>query len=448
MTEILINIADFIWGTPLLLFLLSANIILLFYSKLIPLRGVIHSVKLIAGKTHRETDHEEGQISHFQALCNALAATIGLGNISGVAVAIYQGGAGAVFWMWVAAFLGMNTKFFECTLAVMYRGKDFAGEVQGGPMYYIREGMGSKFGPLATIFSIFGLIGTFALFQVNQMATFMESGYGVNTGLTGLFFCVIVGYTLMGGLKRISSFTSKVVPLMSVLYFLLCIVIIFMNFDRIGAVFLGIFTEALSGKSVTGGALGYGVMHMIQTGVKRAAFSNEAGVGTAPMAHGNAKTSEPISEGYVAMIGPFIDTIIICTMTAVVILLAKPSELVELNGINLTTYAFTQNYGEAGRHLLGVIIFLFALSTMIGMANYNKKCWDYLFKGKLGMNEKTFIAFYSISLVIGAIVQMDSVVSLIDICYGLMAVPNILATVYLAKRVKLALNSYNQKYDI
>src|SRR5690606_23466967 len=197
---------------------------------------------------NKDEQDKEGQISHFQALCNALAATIGLGNISGVAVAIYQGGAGAVFWMWLAAFLGMNTKFFECTLAVMYRGKDYAGEVQGGPMYYIREGMGKKFNTMAIAFSMFGLIGTFALFQINQMATFLEKGYQMDKILTGVIFAVTVGYILVGGLKRISSFTSKVVPLMSVLYFLLCICIIIMNLEAVPLVFQSIFTEALSGK--------------------------------------------------------------------------------------------------------------------------------------------------------------------------------------------------------
>ena len=449
MTNLLSTISDFIWGLPLLLFLLTANIILIFYSKLIPLRGIKHSILLILGKFHTQDDEkDDGQISHFQALCNALAATIGLGNISGVAVAIYQGGAGAVFWMWVAAFLGMNTKFFECTLAVMYRGKDHTGQVQGGPMYYICEGMGSKFKILALAFSIFGLIGTIAIFQTNQMAAFLEKGYGVNKGITGIVFGIVVAYILLGGLKRISDYTSKLVPTMSVLYFILCSVILIMNIDSVPNVFISIFTEAFSAKSATGGAMGYGIMHIIQTGVKRAAFSNEAGVGTAPMAHGNAKTKEPISEGYVAMIGPFVDTIIVCTLTALVILVSKQSEFVELNGINLTTHAFTSNLGEVGRHLLGIIIFMFSFSTMIGMANYNQKCWDFLFKGKFGLNEKMFIAFYSISLILSAIVEMNSIVSLIDICYGLMAVPNIIATVFLAKKVKAALENYNSKYNV
>lgn len=448
MSEVLASVSSFLWGTPLLAFLLIANIILLYFSKLIPLRGIIHSLKLISGKAKIDHSHDEGQISHFQALCNALAATIGLGNISGVAVAIYHGGAGAIFWMWIAAFLGMNTKFFECSLAVMYRGKDFENEVQGGPMYFIREGMGEKYNFLSVLFAIFGLIGTLALFQINQMASFLNTSYGISNQLTGLFFALTVGYILFGGLKRISSFTSKVVPLMSGLYIFVCIIILIINIDKIPSVLISIFTQAFSGQSVASGAIGYGIMHVISTGVKRAAFSNEAGIGTAPMAHGNVKTSEPISEGYVAMLGPLIDTIIVCTLTATVILVSLDASVPDVNGINLTTYVFVKNLGEYGRHILGVIIFLFSFSTMIGMANYNKKCWDFLFKGKTGLNNKTFILFYCLSLAFAALIEMNSVVNLIDICYALMAVPNIIGTVYLARKVKNALNTYNKKYQL
>ena len=445
---ILEKFSNMIWGTPLLVFLLIANIILLYYSKLIPLRGIFHAIRLVKGDDEKHKKDEEGQITHFQALCNALAATIGLGNISGVAVAIYQGGAGAIFWMWVAAFLGMNTKFFECTLAVMYRGKDYSGQVQGGPMYFIQEGMGNKYKIMSIAFAVFGLVGTLALFQVNQMASFLKSSYGVTSGMTGIFFAAAVAYILMGGLQRISNFTTKVVPLMSVLYLVLCGIIVFLNLDKVPTVIMSIFTEALTGKSVMGGALGYSIMHIIQTGVKRAAFSNEAGIGTAPMAHGNAKTSEPISEGYVAMLGPLVDTIIVCTLTAVVILVSMDKSVGDLNGINLTTHAFVKNLGVSGRHLLGIIIFLFSFSTMIGMANYNKKCWDFLFRGRMGFGERSFIAFYSITLAMAAIVEMSSVVNLIDICYALMAIPNIIGTVYLARKVKSALKTYNDKYHV
>lgn len=447
-SEFLANTANFLWGTPLLVFLIIANIILLYYSKLIPIRGFFHSIKLISGKYATDDKEAEGQITHFQALCNALAATIGLGNISGVAIAIYQGGPGAIFWMWIAALLGMNTKFFECSLAVMFRGKDYKGEVQGGPMYFIRDGLGQKYNFLSIFFAVCGVIGTLALFQINQLSQFAYEGYGVEKYITGIIFTIAVAYILFGGLKRISSFTSKIVPLMSVLYFILCVIILFMNLDKIPTTFLSIFSEAITGKSVTGGILGYSIMHIIQTGVKRAAFSNEAGVGTAPMAHGNVKTNEPISEGYVAMIGPFVDTIIVCTLTALTILVSMTDEVGDLNGINLTTFAFESNLGEFGKHALGVIILMFSFSTMIGMANYCKKCWDYLFQGRFKMGEKSFIIYYSSAIAIGAVVQMSNVVNIIDICFALMAVPNIIGTVFLAKKVKEKLKLYNKKYEI
>jgi AGCS family alanine or glycine:cation symporter len=448
MGQLLSDISNFLWGTPLLVFLLVANLILLYYSKLAPLRGIAHSIRLIGGKYDDKNEEADGQITHFQALCNALAATIGLGNISGVAIAIYQGGAGAIFWMWVTALLGMNTKFFECTLAVMFRGKDYQGEVQGGPMYFIRDGLGKKYNFLAMFFAICGVIGTLALFQINQLSHFIHDNYSVDNYITGIVFTIAIAYILLGGLKRISSFTSSIVPLMSVLYFILCIIILSMNLEKIPNVFMSIFSEALTGKSVGGGVLGYSIMHIIQTGVKRAAFSNEAGIGTAPMAHGNAKTSEPISEGYVAMIGPLVDTIIVCTLTALTILVSVKPGMAALNGISLTTFAFTQNLGEFGRHALGIIILMFSFSTMIGMANYCKKCWDYIFRGRFGFGERTFIIYYSMALAVGAVIEMANVVSIIDICYALMAIPNIIGTVFLAKKVREKLKSYNSKYNI
>lgn len=445
--------ASFVWGMPLLVFLALANIILIYYSKMIPLKGFRHSIRLIWGKSQVDEPlgaKAEGQITHFQALSNALAATIGLGNIAGVAVAIYQGGPGAVFWMWISAFIGMNTKFFECSLAVMYRGRDYQGEVQGGPMYYIEQGLGPKYKALGIAFAIFGLVGTMSLFQVNQLSHFLEKSYSLDPRWTGICLALITIYILKGGLRRISEFTSKAVPAMSIFYILLCIMVLFTNHEDIVPVFVGIFQNAFGVNQVAGGIGGYALMHIIQTGVKRASFSNEAGIGTAPMAHGNAKTSEPISEGYVAMLGPFIDTIIVCTLTAVTILVGLQDEIYtsELNGINLTTRAFVASIGEFGRHGLGVVILLFAFSTIVGMANYNKKCWDYLFKGRRGLRDRSFVLFYAMSIIVGAVIEMKSVINIIDISYALMAVPNIIAVVFLAGKVRTSLKSYNQKYDI
>lgn len=446
MSKILSEISSLVWGMPLLVFLIGASLILLYHSKFVPLKGIKHSIKLIKKKSDR--DLTKGEVSHFEALCNALAATIGLGNISGVAVAIYQGGPGAIFWMWIAAFLGMNTKFFECTLAILFRGRDYQGNTQGGPMYYIENGMGSKYKILSYMFAICGVVGTLSLFQINQLSTFVSSEYNISSLVTGIIFAILIFYILLGGLKRISQITSKLVPFMSVLYALMCILILVLNYDKIASTFASIFVEALSGKSIGGGVLGYSVMHIMKTGIKRAAFSNEAGIGTAPMAHGNAKTDEPISEGYVAMLGPLIDTIVVCTLTALTILVSLDSSMDNLNGINLTSTVFQKNLGVFGKHGLGIIILLFSFSTMIGMANYNKKCWDYLFKGKFYLGNKTFILFYSSSLVAGAVIKMGSVVDLIDIAYALMAIPNIIAVVYLAPKVKEKLKEYNKKYQV
>jgi AGCS family alanine or glycine:cation symporter len=298
------------------------------------------------------------------------------------------------------------------------------------------------------MFAICGAIGTLALFQINQLSTFIKNEYYIDNVFTGIIFALLILYILVGGLKRISQFTSKLVPFMSILYTILCVIILFMNYDKIIITFSSIFIEALSGKSIGGGVLGYSVMHIMKTGIKRAAFSNEAGIGTAPMAHGNAKTDEPISEGYVAMLGPFIDTIIVCTLTALTILVSIDSSMDNLNGISLTSTVFQKNLGAFGKHGLGIIILLFSFSTMIGMANYNKKCWDYIFKGRYFLGNKSFIAFYCSSIFFGAMIKMSSVIDLIDIAYALMAIPNIIAVVYLAPQVRSKLLEYKNKYQV
>lgn len=442
MQELMSKIANEVWGTPMLYFLTIANIILLYQSKFLPIKGFFHALKLIFKKKESE-NKAEGELSHFETLSNALAATIGLGNISGVAVAIFQGGAGALFWMWVAGFIGMNTKFFECTLAVIYRGEN-----TGGPMYYIEKGLGKKYRILGFLFALFGLVGTLSLFQVNQLTSFIESSYSIPGYTSGIVFSLLTFYILSGGLKRISFVTSKIVPIMGFGYSILCFIIIGLNLENLSSVFLQIFQEAFTGKAALGGAIGLSVKEVIQIGLKRASFSNEAGIGTAPMAHADAKTNEPISEGYVAMLGPFFDTIIVCSMTGIVILLGLQGSSAYQNGIDLTTSIFVKFLGEFGKHALGLMVFLFAFSTMIGMANYNKKCWDYLFAKKKYFNNFSFIVFYSTTLLIGSLLKINIVIDLIDICYGLMAIPNIFAVVLLSKKVNEKLKIYNQKYKI
>lgn len=444
MSEFLQNAADFIWGLPLLIFIFVMNIILIFHSRFLPLRGFIHAVKLL-GEKKEESPEAEGEISHFEAFCNAIAATVGLGNISGVAVAIATGGPGALFWMWVAAFCGMNTKFFECSVAQFYRGKDYRGDVQGGAMYVIEKAFSPKFRFLSYMFAVCGLIGTLSLFQINQIAEYGETYYGLSKLSSGLIFSIMTFLVLLGGLKGISRFCSAVVPVMSVLYFIVAMVIVFLNLDKVPQVFYSIISEALSPSAAYGGIAGYGFMRILTNGLKRATFSNEAGIGTAPMAHSNSKTSEPISEGYVAMLGPFLDTIIVCSLTAIVILVTFPQGAPSLSGIKLTNEAFTLNLGMWGQHFLAITILLFATSTMIGMANYNQKCWDYLFKGRFGLGHKTFLIFYSGSIFVGAIIPMMNVINLMDVAFALMTIPNAIATIYLAPKIKNELVKYNQK---
>ena len=322
-SKFLATLVDYAWGLPLILLLIGGGLYLAFVSRMASLRGFLHALKLIRGKVPHESPGDlskkenkiDGQITHFQALTNALSATIGLGNIAGVAVAIGKGGPGAIFWMWISALIGLNTKFFECTLAVMFRGKDYAGETQGGPMYFLEKGLGNKAKPLSVFFALCGLGGTLALFNVNQLTSFMHDQFAFSKLYLGIILAIITGYVVFGGVKRIASLTSKIVPFMCLIYAALCLFIIATNIEKVPGLFVQIVKEAFTGKAVAGGAMGSAILFVMIQGVKRAAFSNEAGIGTAPMAHGNAKTNEPIAEGLVAMLGPFIDTIIVCTMT-------------------------------------------------------------------------------------------------------------------------------------
>lgn len=446
--QVLLQIVDFVWGLPLVFLLTGGGLFLFAYSGFVPLTGFAHAFKLIFGKFHHKNEEQgQGQITHFKALSNALASTIGLGNISGVAIALTQGGPGAIFWMWVSALIGMNTKFFECSLALLYRGKDYEGEVQGGPMYYITQGMGKKWTPLAYMFTICGLVGTYALFQANQLASFVEGQYQFPRAYLGVIVALLVFYILKGGLQRLAQVTSFLVPTMCLSYLLFCLLIIVMNLSKVPTVFAQIFTEAFTGKAATGGVLGYGFIHVLVTGVKRGAFSNESGIGTAPMAHSNARTPEPISEGLVAMMGPFLDTIIVCTMTALVLMLSI-GDLSSTNetGIMLTTKAFEQALPGIGTVFLGICLFLFSFSTLVGSANYNSKCWNFLFKGRSIFGKNLFIATYCLSIVFGAAVTVDIAINLLDIAFALMAIPNMIAVLFLAPKVKVAMKDYFAEY--
>ncbi len=453
---------DLAWGMPLVVLLIGGGLVLMGFSRGLPFTGFLHAVRLTLGRYHHPGDEQDaGQISHFKALCNALAATVGLGNIAGVAVAITQGGPGAVLWMWVAALIGMNTKFYECTLAVRYRGRDHTGQVQGGPMYVIDQALPRVFKPLAVFFALCGMIGTTALYTANQTVSFFhDSWFGLTEDtvylwgevprdrlILGVVCAALVTYVLLGGIRRLAAWTSAMVPTMCLFYVCAALTIILLHAEAIPGALGSIFIEAFSPRAVIGGAEGTFISVLI-TGVKRAAFSNEAGVGTAPMAHSNAKTTEPISEGLVAMLGPMIDTLIVCTMTALVILVSTtPGDYEGRKGVVLTHYAFTQTFGTWGTYGLAIAVALFGFSTMIGMANYNTKCWNYLVRNRLGgFSRWLFLAWFALTLIVGAAAPHDEMIKLVDTAYGLMAFPTMISTLILAPRVTRALRKYQRNH--
>lgn len=425
-----------------MILLLGGGFYFLVYSQLAPLKYLGHALKILTGKY--DDPNEPGQLRHYQALSTALAGTVGMGNVSGVAVAITMGGPGAVFWMWVSALLGISTKFFTCTLAVMFRGKDSAGEIQGGPMYFITEGLGKNWRPLAVFFSIVGMIGVSPLFQANQLTQMVRDTVLIpnNLGgnfqtdlLTGVIISVIVGIVVIGGIKRIGNVTGRLVPLMVVVYVVTVLVIIFSNTSQIIPAFKTIIYDAFTGEAVLGGSVGA----IIITGVRRAAFSNEAGLGTAPMAHGAAKTSEPVREGLVAMLGPIIDTLIICTMTALAIIVTNTWLESSADGITLTAHAFEEAIPFYGKYILTGAVTFFAMSTLFAFPYYGVKCLGFVAGAKYGyIYNYVFVGI----VIVGAISNLRVIIGLIDIAFALMAFPTVISALLLSPHVKRASQKY------
>ncbi len=435
--------ASFVWGTPLLILLLGGGAFFMIYSGFLPFRYLGHAINVLRGKYDDKND--PGQISHFQALSGALAATIGMGNISGVAVAIATGGPGAIFWMWVSAFLGMATKFFTCSLAVMYRGKDANGEIQGGPMYFIQEGLGKKWMPMAIFFAVVGAFGATPVFQTHQTIDAVkdillvpngitEDSFLLNLGL-GVLIATVVGLVIFGGVTRIGSVAARLVPSMVVLYVGSVIMVLLLNLGEVIPSLALIIKDAFTAQAALGGAVGA----LIITGARRAAFSNEAGIGTAPMMHGAAKTKEPIREGLVAMLGPAIDTLIICTMTGLCILVTGAWKSGDLNGITLTAKAFSISLPFIGPYILLICVLIFAITTIFGLAYYGRKCFAYLVGPKYG----AYFNYWYVGLVLlGSVTSLEAIVSFIDLAYGLMAFPTMIAAIMLAPKVKAAAIAY------
>ncbi len=430
------------WGFPLLILLLGGGLFFLVYSRLLPFRFFGHAIHILMGKY--DNPDEPGQINHYQALSTALSATIGMGNVSGVAVAIALGGPGAIFWMWVSALFGVATKFFTCSLAVMYRGHDDRGEIQGGPMYVIVEGLGKNWRPLAVFFSLAGMIGVLPVFQVNQYTQAIRDIVLADLGIEGSFttnfitaivLIIVSSMVIFGGIKRIGKVAGSLVPLMTVLYVVSVLFIIFSSPDQIIPGIKLIFTDAFSGDAVLGGALG----SLIIVGIKRGTFSNEAGLGTAPMAHGAAKTNEPIREGLVAMLGPVIDTIIICTMTALALIITGVWKESDLNGVSLTAEAFKVGIPGYGHYLLTICITIFSMTTLFAFPYYGTKCFAFVFGTKY---QGFYNYFYIASIVVGATASLNIVINLIDGVYALMAIPTMISAILLAPRVRKASIKY------
>ncbi|TDK42883.1 alanine/glycine:cation symporter family protein [Algoriphagus formosus] len=447
MGDIIVSFANWIWGTPMLVLLMGGGLILLFHSGFVPFRKIGHAISLLRGKY--DDDLAPGQITSFQALSAAIAATVGLGNISGVAIAINMGGPGAIFWMWISAFVGMATKYYSCSLAIMFRGKDSAGTVQGGPMYVIEEGMGKKFKFLSIIFSVAGVIGLLAIFQANQLSAVfravMLEPAGIESTETvrwiiGITMMVLVAFVVLGGIKRIAAVASRLVPFMVVLYFVTVLIIVGKNFVDVPEMLWLIISDAFTGKAAAGGVVGA----VIITGARRAAFSNEAGIGTAPMVHGASKNREPIREGLIAMLGPFIDTIVVCTLTALVIMLTGVWQTTEADGVRLTLNAFESALPGIGKYLLMSAVLIFALSTMFTYSYYGHKCFNYLFGAK---RADFYNYFYLITIVAGAVASLEVVISLVDGMYAIMAIPTMISTIYLAPKVKAAYKDYFERMN-
>jgi len=436
--------ASFMWGLPLLILLLGGGIFFSLYSRFVPFKYFGHGVNILLGRYHDPKD--PGEITHFQALSSALASTVGLGNISGVAIAIQMGGPGALFWMWVSAVVGMSTKFFSCTLSILYRGKDDEGNIQGGPMYYIENGLGPKFKPLSILFSLAGLIGCTVMFQSNQLADIIRNEIFIPYGwfsesvmmgnfVQGVIMAILTAIVIFGGIQRIGQVASYMVPIMVVLYLFSGLLVIFNHLSEIPSLFGLIINDAFTGDAVMGGAVG----SVIIAGVRRALFSNEAGLGTSDMAHGAAQTKEPVREGLVAMIEPFIDTIVVCTITAMVILASGVWEQEGLNGVTMTTTAFIKELGGFGKFLLLSAVLTFSLSTMMSYSYYGSKCSGYLFGTK---SIFYYRCFYIVTIVIGAMITIEVVINLVDGMYAIMAIPTVLGSVLLSGKVMVEARRY------
>ena len=442
--SILSAIDSFIWGAPLLILLSGTGLYLTLRLGFIQIRYLPRAL----GYLFKKDKGGKGDVSSFAALCTALAATIGTGNIVGVATAVQAGGPGAIFWMWLVALLGMATKYAECLLAVKYRVRDKNGFMAGGPMYYIERGLGIKW--LAKLFALFGVmvaffgIGTFP--QVNAITHAMQDTFNIPVLVTAIIVTLLVGLIILGGVKRIATASSVIVPFMAILYVTTSLVIILLNIEKVPDAISLIIYSAFEPQAALGGAVGFTVMKAIQSGVARGIFSNESGLGSAPIAAAAAQTREPVRQGLISMTGTFLDTIIVCTMTGIVLVLTGAWNNPELAGATVTNYAFAQGLGTSiGATIVTVGLLFFAFTTILGWCYYGERCFVYLV-GIRGV--KLYRLIYIVLVGLGSFLHLNLIWIIADIVNGLMAFPNLIALIGLRKVVIEETKDYFQRLKI
>ncbi|WXL27701.1 sodium:alanine symporter family protein [Ectopseudomonas mendocina] len=419
-----------IWGPPILVLILGTGFFLMLRLKFMPIRKIGAGFSLM-WQGRQKGDASTGEISPFQALMTCLAATVGTGNIAGVATAIFLGGPGALFWMWCTALVGMATKYCEVVLAVHYREKDERGEFVGGPMYAIKNGLGKKWMWLGTAFAIFGGFAGFGIgnmVQVNSMAAALQGSFGIPLWLTGVATMIVVGLVILGGIKRIGKVAAALVPFMCVAYIIASLVVLIVNADKIPAAFETIFTYAFTPIAATGGFAGAAVIAAIRFGVARGIFSNEAGLGTAGIAQAAGTTNSAVRSGMIGMIGTFIDTIIICSMTGLAIICSGVWTSGQ-SGAVLSAAAFESAMPGFGGYILTLALVIFAFTTILGWSYYGERCWEYLVGTKAIL---PFRLFWVIAVPFGAISQLDFAWLVADTLNGLMALPNLLSLLLLS----------------
>lgn len=444
---------NFIWGVPAMICIVGVGLLLSIRTGFLQIRKFPYAMKVTIGRMLKKREASDGALTPFQAVCTALAATVGTGNIAGVAGAIAIGGPGAVFWMWISALLGMCTKFSEVTLAVHFREKNAEGDLVGGPMYYIKNGLKKQWHWLAYLFAAFGVLtvfGTGNATQVNTITTAIDSAlynYGVISEqnvstlnlVIGIILAVLIGLILLGGIKRIGQVAEKLVPFMAVIYIILAIGVVILNYRNIPTVFASIFKGAFSPASVTGGAVGSFFMSM-KKGVSRGIFSNEAGLGTGSIAHACADTRKPVKQGFFGIFEVFVDTIVICTLTALVILCSGvPVGYGDAAGAELTILGFTSTYGSWVSIFTAIAMCCFAFSTIIGWGLYGTRCVEFLLGTRAN---RPFMILYALIAIVGATMELGLMWNIAETFNGLMVIPNLIAVFLLSGVVVRLVKEY------